>query len=142
MPGVQIQKVEMEEGSKRIEFERANMTVIKHCKTNEVSNNSTIIHTDQCTSHEEESKVSSDGEKERNIVCQVDDPESSAKSKVENVYLLDNIGESERDRESLTPSEDKENRNSSIHVRTDHDGKYWQIVNVDLLSMLLIDKKQ
>ncbi|KTG03226.1 hypothetical protein cypCar_00016712 [Cyprinus carpio] len=112
----------MEEGSKRIEFERANMTVIKHCKTNEVSNNSTIIHTDQCTSHEEESKVSSDGEKERNIVCQVDDPESSAKSKVENVYLLDNIGESERDRESLTPSEDKENRNSSTHVRTDHDG--------------------
>lgn len=145
VPVGQIQTVEMEEESRRGEFDSANMTVTKHSNTSETSNSSysnTVIHTDQSTSQEEESKVSSDGEKERNIVCQVGDPESSAKSKVENVYLLDNIGESERDRESLTPSEDKENRNSSIHVRTDHDGKYWQIVNVDLLSMLLIDKKK
>ncbi|XP_016388823.1 MAD2L1-binding protein-like [Sinocyclocheilus rhinocerous] len=116
----------MEEGSKRREFERANMTVIKHSKTNLVSNNSynnTIIHTDQCIPHEEESKVSSDGEKERNILCQVDDdPESSAKAKVGNLYLLDNIGEIERDRELLNPSENKENRNSPTHARTEHRG--------------------
>ncbi|XP_052468755.1 MAD2L1-binding protein [Carassius gibelio] len=112
----------MEEGSKKREFERANMTVIKHSKTNEVSNSSynTIIHTDQCTSHEEESKVSSEGEKERNILCQVDNPEPSGKSKVENLYLLDNIGETERDGEPLNPSVDKENRNSPEHARTEH----------------------
>uniref|UniRef100_A0A673LSM0 MAD2L1-binding protein-like n=1 Tax=Sinocyclocheilus rhinocerous TaxID=307959 RepID=A0A673LSM0_9TELE len=68
------------------------MTVITHSNINETSNNSynnTIIHTDQSTSQEEESKVSSDGEREWNILCHVDDPESSTKSKVENLCLLD-----------------------------------------------------
>uniref|UniRef100_A0A672MN45 MAD2L1 binding protein n=1 Tax=Sinocyclocheilus grahami TaxID=75366 RepID=A0A672MN45_SINGR len=77
------------------------MTVITHSNTNETSNNSynnTNTHTDQSTAQEEESKVSSDGEKEWNILCHVDDPESSTKSKVENVCLLDNNGE--RDCES------------------------------------------
>ncbi|KAL1262757.1 hypothetical protein QQF64_005496 [Cirrhinus molitorella] len=67
-------------------------------------------------------KVSSDGEKERNILCHVDDPESSTKSKVENVCLLDNIGEVERDGETLNPSEDKENKNTPIHTRTEQTG--------------------
>ncbi|XP_016364100.1 MAD2L1-binding protein-like [Sinocyclocheilus rhinocerous] len=89
----------MEEESRRGELDCTNMTVITHSNINETSNNSynnTIIHTDQSTSQEEESKVSSDGEREWNILCHVDDPESSTKSKVENLCLLDYSGEVER----------------------------------------------
>ncbi|CAM4726106.1 unnamed protein product [Leuciscus chuanchicus] len=117
----------MEEGSRRREVECANMTVTKHSSTNENSNNSyndKLIHTNQCTSHEEQTKVSSDGETERNILCRVDDPESSPHSQVENLCLLDNIGEIERDRvcvEPFKPSEGKENRNISTHRGDDHD---------------------
>ncbi|RXN10574.1 MAD2L1-binding -like protein [Labeo rohita] len=125
VPGGQIQTVEMEEGSRKGEFECENMTVIKYTNTRETSNNSynnTNILTDRCTSEEEESKVSSDGEKERNILCHVDDPESSTKTKVENVRLLDNVGEGERDGEHLNPSEDKENKNNPIQARTEQTG--------------------
>ncbi|KAF4105958.1 MAD2L1-binding protein isoform X1 [Onychostoma macrolepis] len=113
----------MEEESRRGEFDCVNMTVIKHSNTNETSNNSynnTVIHTDQSTSQEEESKVLSDGEKERDILCRVDDPEST-KSKVENLCLLDS-GEFERDGDPLNPSEDKENKNILTHARTEHRG--------------------
>ncbi|XP_016297863.1 MAD2L1-binding protein [Sinocyclocheilus anshuiensis] len=116
----------MEEESRRGELDCTNMTVITHSNTNETSNNSynnTIIHTDQSTSQEEESKVSSDGEKEWNILCHVDDPESSTKSKVENLCLLDNNGEVERDGDPpLNPSADKENENILTHARTEHRG--------------------
>lgn len=115
----------MEEGSKKGQFDCENMTVIKHSNTIETSNNNCsnkLIQSNQCTSHEEESRASS-GKTERNILCYVDDPESSAESEVENVCLQDNIGESESDSvcvEHLNPSEDQENRNSSTQTRTDH----------------------
>ncbi|XP_073689900.1 MAD2L1-binding protein [Garra rufa] len=112
----------MEEESRKGEFDRTNMTVIKYTNTNETSNNiynNTIVQTEQCTSDKDESRVSSDGEKERNILCHVDDPEYSAKSKVENLCLLDNIGEVEKDEEPLNPSEDKENKNNPIQARTE-----------------------
>lgn len=137
----------MEEGSRRREVECANMTVTKHSSTNENSNNSyndKLIHTILCTSHEEQTKVSSDGETERNILCRVDDPESSPHSQVENLCLLDNIGEIERDRvcvEPFKPSEGKENRNISTHnVRgDDHDvGKLSGDKRFHFLSMLHI----
>lgn len=143
VPVGQIQTVEMEEESRRGEFDCANMTVIKHSNTNETSNNSynnTIIHTDRSTSQEEESKVSSDGEKERNILCHVDDPESSTKSEVESVCLLDNNSEFERDGNPLNPSEDKENRNILTHARTEHrgdgqdTGTLWQMVSIPVYS--------
>ncbi|XP_067277920.1 MAD2L1-binding protein [Pseudorasbora parva] len=121
----------MEEGSRRRAFEFANMTVTKHSNTNETSNSCSekLIR----TSHEEETKVSSDEETERNILCQVDDPESSPQSQVENVCLLDNIAETidrkkietDRDRvcvEPFNPPEDKENRSSPTHARTEHRG--------------------
>ncbi|XP_043111007.1 MAD2L1-binding protein [Puntigrus tetrazona] len=121
VPVGQIQTVEMEEESRRGEFDCANMTVIKHSNTNETSDNSynnPVIHTDQSPAQEEQSKVSSDGKGEWNILCHVSDPESSTKSKVENSCLLDN-GEIERDLEPLTPSEDKENKNIVMHARTE-----------------------
>ncbi|XP_067242687.1 MAD2L1-binding protein [Chanodichthys erythropterus] len=118
----------MEERSRRREVECAKMTVTKHSNTNETSNssyNDKPIHTNQCIFHEEETKVSSDGETERNILCHVEDTDSSPQSQVENVCLLDNIGEIERDRVCVEPfnqSEDKENRNSPTHDRgEDHD---------------------
>uniref|UniRef100_A0A9R1SSK6 MAD2L1 binding protein n=4 Tax=Cyprinus carpio TaxID=7962 RepID=A0A9R1SSK6_CYPCA len=123
VPVGQIQTVEMEEESRRGEFDSANMTVIKHSNTNETSNSSysnTVIHTDQSTSQEEESKVSSDGENEWNILCPVDDPESS--TKVGNVCLLDINGEVERDGDPLNQSEDKENKNILTHRRTEQRG--------------------
>ncbi|XP_056326815.1 MAD2L1-binding protein [Danio aesculapii] len=119
---------EMEEGSKKGQFECENMTVIKHNNTNETSNNNcsnTLIHGNQCTPHEEESRPSSDGKTERNILCYVDDPESCAESEVKNVCLQDKIRESELDSvcvAHLNPSEDQENRNGSTHTRTDHRG--------------------
>ncbi len=125
VPVGQIQTVEMEEESRRGVFDCANMTVIKHSNTNETSNNSynnTVIHTDQSTSQEEESKISFDGEKELNILCHVDDPESSSKSEAENVCLLDNNGEFERDGDPLNPAEDQENKNILTHARTEHRG--------------------
>lgn len=126
----------MEEGSKKGQFECENMTVIKHSNTNETSNsncNNKLVYINQCTSHEEESRVSSDGKTERNILCYVDDPESSAESEVENVCLRDKIGGTELDSvcvEHFNPSEDQENRNSSTHTRTDHRGDdvgKWQM---------------
>lgn len=143
VPVGQIQTVEMEEESRRGEFDCANMTVIKHSNTNETSNNSynnTIIHSDQSTSQEEESKASSDGEKELNILCHVDDPESSTKSKVENLCLLDNNGGFERDGDPLNPAEDKENKNILTHARTEHRGDgqdigtLWQMVRITVYS--------
>ncbi|XP_052427919.1 MAD2L1-binding protein [Carassius gibelio] len=115
----------MEEDSRRGEFDCANMTVIKHSNTNQTSNNgnnNAVIHTDQSTAQEEESKISSDREKEWNILCHVDDPESSAISKVENVCLLDNNGEVERNGDPSNPPEDKENKNILTHARSEHRG--------------------
>lgn len=141
VPVGQIQTVEMEEESRRVEFDCANMTVIKHGNTNETSNNSynnTIIHTDQSTSQEEESKASFDGEKQLNILCHVDDPESSTEA--ENVCLLDNNGALERDGDPLNPAEDKENLNILTHARTEHRGDgqdigtLWQTVRIAVYS--------
>lgn len=110
--------------------ECANMTVTKHSHTNETSSSSSyndkLIHTNQCTFHEEETKVLSDGETERNILCHVDDPDPSPQSQVEDLCLLDNIGEIERDRVCVEPfnqSEEKENRNSPTHARTGDTGE-------------------
>ncbi len=134
VPVGQIQTVEMEEESRRGVFDCANMTVIKHSNTNETFKQhlqlTQLFTSDQSTSQEEESKVSFDGEKELNILCHVDDPESSSKSEAENVCLLDNNGEFERDLDPLNPAEDQENKNILTHARTEHRGDGQDIGNV------------
>lgn len=100
------------------------MTVIKYSYVVEASHNSCnnkLNHIDQCETQEDDSKVSTDGALARNNFCHIDDPESSHDSPVENVCLLDNNGNTERNKpvvESCNAPEDKENVNSPNESRT------------------------
>ncbi|XP_052006961.1 MAD2L1-binding protein [Xyrauchen texanus] len=107
----------MEERSRKGESESANVTVIKYSNAAECSN-IRLNQINQCTTVEEELKFPSDGETERNILCHVDDAESSHESKVENVCMLDSFSKME----SFNTSDEKENRNCPTDSRTGYRG--------------------
>lgn len=104
------------------------MTVIKQRNAAEDFTNRTnnrLIHIDQFKTQEEDSKISTDGPIERNILSRVDDPESSHQSEGENVCMLDNISNDEREVvcvDSYNTQMDKENVDNPKESRTGQDG--------------------
>ncbi|XP_055025946.2 MAD2L1-binding protein [Misgurnus anguillicaudatus] len=110
----------MEERS-RIEFDSANMTVIKLRNVAEDRINNRLIHIDQLKTQEGDSKISTDGQIERNILSRVDDPQSSHESEGQDVCMLDNISNNERRIvcvDSYNTPIDKENINNPKESRT------------------------